>query len=67
MTQPDPGAARACEIPEGHDLLGRLTPEEMDELPCHAQVKRLPPNHLLFQKGDPGDTHAVLRSSSHPL
>ena len=55
MTQPDPGAARAREFLEGHDLLGRLTQEEMDEALQHAHIRRLPSSHPLFEKGDPGD------------
>jgi CRP-like cAMP-binding protein len=47
--------ARAREILEVHDLLGRLTPEEMDEALQHAHIRRLPSSHLLFEKGDPGD------------
>ena len=56
VTQPDLGLSRAREILERHDLLGRLTRAEMDELMRLVHVERLPPDHLLFQKGDPGDS-----------
>jgi CRP-like cAMP-binding protein len=56
VAQPDLGPSRAREILEDHDLLGRLTRAEMDELMRLVHVKHLPPDHLLFQKGDLGDS-----------
>jgi CRP-like cAMP-binding protein len=52
---PVPALRRARQILESHDLLGRLTPAEMDEVLQHAHTQRLAPNQLLFAKGDPGD------------
>jgi CRP-like cAMP-binding protein len=56
VTQPELGPSGARKILEDHDLLGRLTRAEMDELMRLVHVKHLPPDHLLFQKGDPGDS-----------
>ncbi len=38
-----------------HDLLGHLTPEELDRLLAPARVERLDEGRVLFRKGDPGD------------
>ncbi len=38
-----------------HDLLGHLTPEELDRLLAPARVERLDKGRVLFRKGDPGD------------
>ncbi len=38
-----------------HDLLGHLTPEELDLLLGSARVERLDAGRVLFRKGDPGD------------
>jgi CRP-like cAMP-binding protein len=38
-----------------HDLLGRLTPEELDRLLAHARAERVDEGRVLFRKGDPGD------------
>lgn len=38
-----------------HDLLGHLTPEELDRLLAPARVERLDAGRVLFRKGDPGD------------
>lgn len=38
-----------------HDLLGHLTPEELDRLLAPARVERLDAGGVLFRKGDPGD------------
>ena len=38
-----------------HDLLGQLTPEELDRLLAPARVERLDEGRVLFRKGDPGD------------
>ena len=38
-----------------HDLLGHLTPEELDRLLAPARVERLDEGQVLFRKGDAGD------------
>ncbi len=38
-----------------HDLLGHMTPEELDRLLAPARVERLDEGRVLFRKGDPGD------------
>ena len=38
-----------------HDLLGHLTPEELDRLLAPARIERLDEGRVLFRKGDPGD------------
>jgi CRP-like cAMP-binding protein len=38
-----------------HDLLGHLTPEELERLLAPARVERLDEGRVLFRKGDPGD------------
>jgi len=56
------GPVRARDILERHDLLGRLTRQEMDEVLRHARTRRLQPDQLLFAKGDPGDGLLVVLS-----
>lgn len=43
-----------------HDLLGHLTPEELDRLLAPARVERLDEGRVLFRKGDPGDSLYVV-------
>ncbi len=38
-----------------HDLLGHLTPEELDRLLAPARIERFDEGRVLFRKGDPGD------------
>ena len=38
-----------------HDLLGHLTPEELDRLLASARVERVETGEVLFRKGEPGD------------
>ena len=45
-----------------HDLLGHLTPEELDRLLAPARVERLDEGQVLFRKGDPGDRLYVVLS-----
>ncbi len=45
-----------------HDLLGHLTPEELDHLLAPARVERLDEGRVLFRKGDPGDRLYVVLS-----
>ncbi len=45
-----------------HDLLGHLTPEELDRLLAPARVERLDEGRVLFRKGDPGDRLYVVLS-----
>ncbi len=45
-----------------HDLLGHLTPEELDRLLVPARVERLDEGRVLFRKGDPGDRLYVVLS-----
>ncbi len=43
-----------------HDLLGHLTPEELDRLLAPARVERFDEGRVLFRKGDPGDSLYVV-------
>ncbi len=43
-----------------HDLLGHLTPEELDRLLAPARIERLDEGRVLFRKGDPGDSLYVV-------
>ncbi len=45
-----------------HDLLGHLTPEELDRLLAPARVERVDEGRVLFRKGDPGDRLYVVLS-----
>ncbi len=45
-----------------HDLLGHLTPEELDRLLAPARVERVDEGRVLFRKGDAGDRLYVVLS-----
>jgi CRP/FNR family cyclic AMP-dependent transcriptional regulator len=56
---PQPASAKsegARKILESHDLFGRLSRDEMDEFIARAQTRNYPAGHMLFSKGDPGDS-----------
>lgn len=61
-------AVRAFTIEDGraflaaHDLLGHLSPAELDRLLSQAHVVHRAPGETLFRKGDPGDRLYVLLS-----
>ncbi|MBM3516331.1 MAG: cyclic nucleotide-binding domain-containing protein [Alphaproteobacteria bacterium] len=40
----------------GHFLLGRMTPEELDQLLAFARRRRYRAGEIVFRKGDPGDS-----------